>query len=130
MTASPFLLVGRALSGLVIVFTATDAMLKLIGRPDVLQAGLDPALPLAGPLVGAALLLATLLYALPRTAPIGALLLGAGFAASIAGQIRSGDPDPSRLLFDLYVGLLMGVGLLLRRPALRHFLLGAAGLRT
>jgi hypothetical protein len=111
MKTSPFIWSGRVLSGVVVAFVGLDAALKLSGRPDFLQAGLALEAPPA--LLGSALLFATLLYALPRTALVGAGLLTAAIALSSAGQT-----DPSRLLFGAYVALLLWAGLFLRKPGL------------
>ena len=111
MTTSPFVWSGRVLSGVVVAFVGLDAALKLAGQPDLLQAGIALEAPSA--LLGSALLVATLLYALPRTALIGAVLVTGALALSSAGQT-----DPSRLLFGAYVALLLWVGLLLRKPGL------------
>ena len=111
MRTSPFIWAGRGLSGLVTVFVAADALFKLGGRPDLLQAGVDIAAPPT--LLGAGLLAAAVLYALPRTALIGAALLTAAFAVSGAGH-----GDASRVLFGGYVTLLLWAGLFLRKPGL------------
>lgn len=111
MTASPFVWCGRVLSGLVTAFVAADAALKLGGRPDLLQAGIQ--LPAPPALLGAGLLVAAGLYALPRTALAGAVALSVVLAVSAAGQA-----DASRLLFGVYVTLLLWAGLFLRKPGL------------
>lgn len=111
MKPSPFVWSGRVLSGLVVGFVAADALLKLSGRPDLLRAGIELAAPPM--LLGATLLVAAVLYALPRTALVGAVLVTAALALSSAGQT-----DPSRLLFDAYVALLLWTGLFLRKPGL------------
>lgn len=111
MTASPFVWCGRVLSGLVTGFVAVDAALKLAGRPDLLQAGIQPPTPPA--LLGAGLLVAAGLYVLPRTALAGAVALTVMLAVSAAGQA-----DASRLLFGAYVALLLWAGLFLRKPGL------------
>jgi len=111
MKTSPFVWSGRLLSGLVVSFVAADALLKLTGRPDLLRAGIEVAAPPA--LLGAALLIAAILYAVPRTALLGAVLLTAALALSSAGQT-----DASRLLFGAYVALLLWAGLFLRKPGL------------
>ena len=111
MRASPFVWVGRALSGLVAAFVAADALLKLGGRPDLLQAGIEVAAPPAP--LGVGLLIAAALHALPRTALIGTILLTAALIGSAVGQ-----SDPSRQLFGAYVMLLLWTGLFLRKPRL------------
>jgi len=119
MKTSPFVWSGRVLSGVVVAFLGFDAALKLAGRPDLLQAGIVLDAPPA--LVGGVLLAGTLLYALPRTALWGALALSLALGASIAIQAAAGDP--SRLLFAVYVAILMWIGLILRKPGLGPILL-------
>jgi len=112
MRTSPFVWSGRVLSGVVAAFLALDAALKLAGRPDLLEAGIALEAPPA--LAGAGLLAATALYALPRTALWGAVLLSGALSGSIMVQAAAGDP--SRLLFAVYVVILMWMGLVLRKP--------------
>lgn len=121
MTTSPFVWSGRVLSGVVAAFLGLDAALKLAGRPDLLQAGIAVEAP--PPLLGSALLAATLLYVLPRTALVGALALTLALGGSIAVQAAAGDA--SRLLFAVYVMALMWIGLTLRRPGLGPLMLRA-----
>ena len=121
MKTSPFVWCGRGLSGGVVAFLGLDAALKLAGRPDLLQAGIALEAPPA--LLGGALLVGTLLYALPRTALIGALALSAALGGSIAAHAGAGDA--SRLLFAAYVAGLMWIGLALRKPGLAPVLLRA-----
>lgn len=120
MRTSPFVWSGRVLSGVVAGFFGLDAVLKLAGRPDLLQAGIALDAPPAFP---GALLAATVLYALPRTALWGAMLLSVALSGSIAVQAAAGDP--SRLLFAVYVAMLMWIGLILRKPGLGPILLRA-----
>lgn len=121
MRPSPFVWSGRVLSGVVAGFFGLDAVLKLAGRPDLLQAGIALDAPPAFP--GSALLAATVLYAPPRTALWGAMLLSVALSGSIAVQAAAGDP--SRLLFAVYVAILMWIGLILRKPGLGPILLRA-----
>ena len=121
MRTSPFVWSGRVLSGVVAGFLALDAALKLAGWPDLLQAGIVLDAPPA--FLGSALLAATVLYALPRTAFWGAGLLSVALSGSIAAQAAAGDP--SRLLFAVYVAILMWIGLVLRKPGLGPVLLRA-----
>lgn len=121
MKTSPFVWCGRVLSGVVVAFLGLDAALKLAGRPDLLQAGIALEAPPA--VLGGGLLAATLLYALPRTAVWGALALSLALGGSIAAQAAAGDP--SRLLFAVYVTVLMWIGLTLRKPGLGPILLRA-----
>lgn len=113
---------GMAVSGVVIIFLAMDAAGKLFA-PDMMIAnspplGLpeDPALYR---LLGAVLALATLLYAVPRTAFVGAILLTGYLGGAIAMHVRVGSPLFSHTLFGVYLGLLVWGGLWLRDPRIR-----------
>jgi DoxX-like family len=111
---------GRALSGFVILFLLFDSALKLanmtvvadtmrqLGYPTNLAQGL-----------GVLILVCTLLYAIPRTAPLGAILLTGLLGGAIATHLRVGSPIFSHLLFGLYLGLILWVGLFLRDERLR-----------
>ena len=114
MRTSPFIWTGRVLSGVIAAFLGLDAALKLAGRPDLLQAGI--ALDAPPMFLGSAVLVATILYALPRTAFWGAAALSLALSGSITAHAAAGDP--SRLLFAVYVAVLMWIGLILRKPGL------------
>ena len=108
---------GRALSGLVIVFLVLDSVIKLVPiQPviDTLQVlGFAPTPTLARGL-GVLLLACTLLYAIPRTAWLGAILLTGYLGGAIAIHLRADSPVFTHLLFGAYVGLMLWAGLLLR----------------
>ena len=120
---------GRIFSGLAIAFLLFDAIIKLppIGPvTDTLrELGFTPTTELARGL-GVLLLICTVLYVLPRTAAIGAVLLTGYLGGAIAIQLRAGTPVFSHLLFGVYVGLFVWAGLLLRSPRLRASLLSGA----
>ena len=116
---------GWAMSGLVIAVLAFDAGIKLAG----LEVVTDTAASLGWPTeegfwksMGAILLGCTLLYAWPRTAMLGALLLTAYLGGAVATHARIGSPIFSHLLFGVYVGVLMWGGLWLRDPRVRQLL--------
>ena len=73
--------------------------------------------------IGVLLLACALLYAVPSTAPLGALLLTGYLGGAIAVQLRAGNPWFSHILFGGYVGIALWAGLLLRSPSLRSLLL-------
>jgi hypothetical protein len=117
---------GFALSAVVVLFLLMDAGMKLAAIQPVLEAGQQigfPGAPMARKL-GAVLLACTLLYIWPRTAVLGAVLVTAYLGGAVATHVRLGNPLFSHVLFGVYVGVLMWVGLLLREPRLRALLLG------
>lgn len=119
---------GFALSAVVVLFLLMDAGMKLAAIRPVLEAGQQigfPGAPMARRL-GVILLACTLLYMWPRTAILGAILVTAYLGGAVATHVRLGNPLFSHVLFGVYVGVLMWVGLLLREPRLRSLLLGGA----
>lgn len=67
------------------------------------------------------LLLLLLLFAWPRTAPLGAVLFTALLGGAVATHLRAGSPLATHTLFGVYVGIFMWVSLYLRDPRLRQF---------
>jgi hypothetical protein len=118
--------IGWALSGLAILFLGTDAVAKIV-VPAMMAAYTPPQLRLpADPafyrLLGGILALSTALYALPRTAVLGAVLLTGYLGGAIATHLIAGSPLFSNTLFGAYLGLAVWGGLYLREPRLRSFL--------
>ncbi len=60
-----------------------------------------------------------LLYLIPRTSMLGAVLMTALLGGAMATHIRVGSPLFSHTLFSIYLALFMWGGLWLRHPALR-----------
>jgi hypothetical protein len=79
--------------------------------------------------LGVILLVSTILYLLPRTAVLGAILLTAYLGGAVAAHARLGSPIFTHTLFGVYVGALLWSALLLRRPRLRSVLGFGGGLR-
>jgi hypothetical protein len=117
---------GRILSGTVIAFMLFDSAIKLPPMVIVIetmgQLGFYATPELAQGL-GILGLLCTLLYAWPRTAVIGAILLTGYFGGAMATHLRAGSPLFSHLLFGFYLGLMVWGGLFLRDARVRSFLL-------
>jgi len=116
---------GWALSVLVILFMLMDGIMKLSNLPIVAetQAGLGwPADFGTTALLATLLLGATLLYAIPRTAMLGAILLTAYLGGAVATHVRVGSPLFSHVLFGVYLGIFVWGGLWFRDPRLRALL--------
>jgi hypothetical protein len=112
---------GWALSGLAILFLVMDATMKLLALPVVLDAG--AALGLVGArmarALGTILMVCTILYAAPRTAVLGAILLTGFLGGTVATHLRAGDPLFSHVLFGVYLGVVVWAGIYLRDVNLR-----------
>lgn len=111
---------GRILSALVTLFLLFDGAIKVMALPvveDTMAAlGYPPGLGFG---LGVLTLAIAALYAFPRTAVLGAVLLTGLLGGAMATHLRVGSPLFSHLLFGLYLGLLAWGGLWLRDPALR-----------
>ena len=73
------------------------------------------------PGLGTTLLVCVLLYAIPRTAVVGAILLTGYLGGAVSAHVRIMNPWPSHILFPVYFGVFIWLGLYLRMPALRAF---------
>lgn len=118
-------LTGRIVSGLVAIFLVFDGSLKLVPLQPVLDAAVQigwPTDPGVWRLLGTVLIGSTILYVVPRTALVGAILITAYLGGAIATHARVGAPLFSHTLFGVYIGVLLWVGLWLRDPRLRAML--------
>ena len=112
--------VGWALSMLTILFMLFDAGGKLALETHVLDATTKIGYPVSAirP-IGAIALICTVLYAVPRTAILGAVLLTGFYGGAVASKVRIDDPLFSSILFGVYFGLIAWGGLYLRDDRLR-----------
>jgi len=116
---------GYTVSGILILFLAVDGSMKL-AAPAMMAANSPP---LGWPtdagtfaMLGTLTLVSTLLYAIPRTRYLGAILLTAYLGGTVATHARIGNPLFSHTLFGVYLGVLVWGGLWLRDPRLRALL--------
>ncbi len=72
--------------------------------------------------VGIIELMCIVLYAIPRTSVLGAVLLTGLLGGAIATRLRAESPLFSHTLFGLYIGLIAWAGLMLREPRLWRLL--------
>lgn len=115
-----YLWVGRILSGLVIAFLLFDAVGKLAKIEPVLKSMEELGIPGSQAVtIGIILLVITILYAIPQSSALGALLLTAYLGGAIAIHLRVGNPLFSHTLFPVYIGLLLWIGLALRNPKVK-----------
>lgn len=124
-TPSGQLWTGRIMSGLVVAFLVFDGGIKLaplaVVTETMQQLGYSGSPELARGL-GVMTLVIALLYALPRTSILGAILLTGLLGGAMATHLRVGSPLFSHLLFGLYLGLLAWGGLYLRDARLSRLI--------
>lgn len=114
---------GRALSALAMLFLAFDALGKLLRAQPVIEGTVQLGYPASAVLpIGVLLAVGVALYALPRTAVLGAVYLSAYLGGAVATHFRVGSPLPTHTLFPVYVACALWGGLVLRDPALLRVL--------
>ena len=110
---------GTIISVLVTAFLAFDAAGKLAGVPQVKEGtqalGFPPGQALV---IGIVLAICVVVYVIPRTAVLGALGITAYLGGAVTANMRVEAPLFSHTLFAVYLGVLMWVGLVMRRPEL------------
>jgi hypothetical protein len=110
---------GTTISVLVTAFLAFDAAGKLAGVPQVKEGtqalGFPPGQALV---IGIVLAICVVVYVVPRTAVLGALGITAYLGGAVTANMRVEAPLFSHTLFAVYLGVLMWVGLVMRRPEL------------
>jgi hypothetical protein len=124
-SSSGIVWIGWVVSGVVILFLIFDGATKVLEVGPVVAAcerlGLT-ADTVRG--IGTVLLACTALYAIPRTAVWGAILLTGFLGGAVATHVRAGS-GAFELGFAVAVGALGWLGLVLREPRLRPIFLPA-----
>ena len=111
---------GWVLTGLVALFLLFDSVTKLMRVPMVVEATQQMGFPESTvPIIGGMLLVCLVLHLVPRTAVLGAVLLTGYLGGAVCAQLRIEAPLFSTLLFPVYTGILVWLGLYLRSAALR-----------
>jgi len=121
MNTPAMLWTGRVLTGLFALFilgaSVAPKLLQLpIADETMTQLGWPPGYVL---MIGLIELACLVLYLIPRTSVLGAVLMMGLLGGAMATQIRVGNPLFSHILFSIYIGLFMWGGLWLRDPRLR-----------
>ena len=113
---------GRILSGLPALFLLVDGGMKLFKPPVVVEGTLQLGYPESAILgIGVVLLVSTLLYLIPRTAILGAILLTGYLGGAVATHVRV-SAVLFNILFPVFFGALLWGGLWLRDRRLRALL--------
>jgi hypothetical protein len=123
--STPARWLGRVLSGLVIVFLLFDGAIKLVPWPVVTETmdriGYGSSETLARSL-GIITIVCTVLYSIPPTSILGAILLTGYLGGAMASHMRIGSPLFTHTLFGFYLGLMVWGGLWLRDRRLQSLI--------
>ncbi len=115
MSTRAKLITGWVLTGLVGLFLiGASGVPKFIDSPEINKIMAQLELPLALlPTLGVLEITITLLYLVPRTSFLGAILLTGYLGGAVLTHLRVGDP----WFFPIVIGVLAWLGLALRQPA-------------
>ena len=108
---------------LAVAFLLLDGVMKLVKPAAVVQGTLELGYPetvIVG--LGVVLLVSVVLYAVPRTAVLGAILLTGYLGGAVATHVRVGNPLFSHSIFPVYFGILIWGALVLRDERIRNLL--------
>jgi hypothetical protein len=108
---------GFVITGLITLFMLLDAAMKFFVPKPVVDAFARTGWPIdLSVTLGVILLTSTVLYLIPRTAILGAILLTGYLGGAVATNLRLHNPWFSHTLFPVYFGILLWGALWLREP--------------
>ncbi len=111
---------GRILTALPILFLLLDGVMKLFSPAPVVEGMIKLGYPLSLTVtIGVILLISVVLYAIPRTSVLGAILLTGYLGGAVASNLRVGNPLFGYILAPVYVALFIWGGLYFRDERLR-----------
>ncbi|HEX5601350.1 MAG TPA: DoxX family protein [Pyrinomonadaceae bacterium] len=110
---------GRILSALPVLFLLLDGVMKLVKPAFVVEATVQLGYPESVIVaLGVVLVACTILYLVPRTAVLGAILLTGYLGGAVATHVRVGGPLFS-ILMPVILGVMLWSGLYLRDERVR-----------
>jgi DoxX-like family len=110
---------GRIISAVAVLFLLIDGVLKLLEAADVVDLTVRLGYPESIIVnLGIVLIASTVIYVIPRTTVLGAILLTGYLGGAVATHVRAGGPLFS-ILFPVILGLLIWGGPYLRDKRLR-----------
>lgn len=107
--------IGRSISGLSVAFLLFDSLTKVLQLTWVVKASTQMGFPAGAILpIGLVLLACTVVYCIPRTAILGAVLLTGYLGGAVEVNVQAGLPLASHTLFPIYFAVFVWGGLALR----------------
>lgn len=110
---------GRVISTLAVLFLCFDGVTKVMKVPQVVAAAARSGFSVRELVnIGAVLLICTLLYVIPRTTVLGAILLTGYLGGATFANAHTGLPT-ALIFFPVVFGILIWLGVFLRDERLR-----------
>jgi hypothetical protein len=111
---------GRVLSGVAVLFMLFDTVIHAMKPPPVVQGFGELGFPLSAAVPLSIIeLTCIVLYLIPRTSVLGAILLTGYLGGAVAVQVRIGAPLITNILAPIYIALLLWGGLYMRDERVR-----------
>ena len=110
---------GRIISGLPALFLLVDGGMKLVKPAPVIEATVRLGYSESAIItIGIVCLVCTILYLIPKTSVLGAILLTGYLGGAVATHVRANE-GVFPIIFPVIFGVLLWLGLYLRNPRLR-----------
>lgn len=114
---------GRILTGLPVAFLIFDVTIKLLQLQVVIDSFRELGYPDGMALtIGTLELIGLVLYVIPRTSVLGAIIMTGYLGGAVATHVRLLQPLSTHTLFPIYMALMLWGGLYFREPRLRALL--------
>ncbi|MCB0278491.1 MAG: DoxX family protein [Calditrichaeota bacterium] len=112
---------ARIMAAIVILFMLMDSIFKFIKPAEVIKGTVELGYTEDHIVtIGVLALISTILYAIPRTTILGAILLTGYYGGAIATHFRIDNPLFSHILFPVYLAILMWGAIWLRNEKFRE----------
>ena len=116
---------GRVMAGIVILFMLMDSIFKFVTNEQVIEGTTSLGFQVHHlPIMGTLGLLSIILYIIPRTEVLGAILLTGYWGGAVATHVRLDNPLFTHILFTVYLGILAWGALYLKSEKFRDLILG------
>jgi hypothetical protein len=114
---------GQTMSAIAVLFLLFDSVIKLVVIAPVVESFAQLGYPVSlARGIGLLELVCIVVYVIPRTSVLGAILLTGYLGGAVATHVRVGSPLFTHILFPTYVGALSWGGLVLREDRLRSLI--------
>ena len=114
---------GRIMSALVVIALVTDGTIQLFAPAQIASMVQETGFTMdLARVVGAIILACAILYAIPATAVLGAILVTGFLGGAICAHVRIGELGSPPEIVSLLLGAMTWGGLYARDPRVRAFL--------
>jgi hypothetical protein len=114
---------GRIVSALPVLFLLFDGVIHVMRIPAVVEGFAKAGFPISTAVpLGIIEIICIVLYVIPRTSVLGAILLTGYLGGAVATNVRQQLPMLGYVLFPVYVGVFIWGGLWLRDDRIRSLI--------